>query len=54
MKDMTGRKYKIACAVLAGGLSVRMGSPKEKIIIEPNEDFVRVVKNVAPRKVFTD
>ena len=34
MKDMTGRKYKIACAVLAGGLSVRMGSPKEKIIIE--------------------
>ncbi len=27
---------------------------KEKIIIEPNEDFVRIVKNAAPRKVFTD
>ncbi|MCR5278741.1 MAG: DUF6106 family protein [Lachnospiraceae bacterium] len=27
---------------------------KEKIIIEPTEDFVKLVKNVAPRKVFTD
>ena len=27
---------------------------KEKIIIEPNEEFIKVVKNVAPRKVFTD
>ena len=27
---------------------------KEKIIIEPSEDFVKMVKNVAPRKVFTD
>ncbi len=27
---------------------------KEKIIFEPSEDFVKMVKNVAPRKVFTD
>lgn len=27
---------------------------KEKIIIEPSEDFIKIVKNVAPRKVFTD
>ncbi len=27
---------------------------KEKVIIEPSEDFVKMVKNVAPRKVFTD
>ena len=27
---------------------------KEKIIFEPTEEFVKIVKNVAPRKVFTD
>ncbi|RKM58249.1 hypothetical protein D6853_01545 [Butyrivibrio sp. X503] len=27
---------------------------KEKIIIEPSSDFVQAIKNVAPRKVFTD
>ncbi len=25
-----------------------------KVIIEPNEEFVKLVKNVAPRKVFSD
>lgn len=27
---------------------------KEKLILEPNGDFVAAIKNVAPRKVFTD
>ena len=27
---------------------------KEKVIFEPNAEFVTAVKNVAPRKVFTD
>lgn len=27
---------------------------KEKVILEPTQEFVNAVKNVAPRKVFTD
>ena len=27
---------------------------KEKIIIEPSQEFIQAIKNVAPRKVFTD
>ena len=26
----------------------------QKVIIEPNEEFIKLVKNVAPRKVFSD
>ena len=26
----------------------------QKVIIEPNNEFIKLVKNVAPRKVFTD
>ena len=26
----------------------------EKVILEPNEDMIKAIKNIAPRKVFTD